>query len=245
MGIIRECGGKMHMSEENWKEAQSDFFESFRNYDEAGSMQRIQVLKYLVLTTMLMKSDINPFDSQETKPYKNDPRISAMTDLVDAFQRDDIHAYEAVLSKHPVLADPFIAENIDEVSRNMRTKAVLKLIAPYTRFSLQFISKHIKVSVPEVLDILSFLILDKKLNAKIDQDNGTVVVESASDVERLRAVGEWSSALRNLWQTTLNGEGLRANDPSQGSIFQSSLGDELRSTRARKDGRGKMPAKWF
>lgn len=249
MGIIRECGGKMHMSEENWKEAQSDFFESFRNYDEAGSMQRIQVLKYLVLTTMLMKSDINPFDSQETKPYKNDPRISAMTDLVDAFQRDDIHAYEDVLSKHPdVLADPFIAENIDEVSRNMRTKAVIKLIAPYTRFSLQFISKHIKVSVPEVLDILSFLILDKKLNAKIDQDNGTVVVESASDVERLRAVGEWSSALRNLWQTTLNGEGLRANDPSQGSIFQSSLGDEgIRSTgpRARKDGRGKMPVKWF
>src|SRR5213083_884723 len=39
MGIIRECGGRMHMSEENWKEAQSDFFESFRNYDEAGSMQ--------------------------------------------------------------------------------------------------------------------------------------------------------------------------------------------------------------
>ena len=70
MGIIRECGGKMHMSEENWKDAQSDFFESFRNYDEAGSLQRIQVLKYLVLTTMLMKSDINPFESQETKPYK-------------------------------------------------------------------------------------------------------------------------------------------------------------------------------
>ena len=60
------------MSEENWKDAQTDFFESFRNYDEAGSLQRIQVLKYLVLTTMLMKSDINPFESQETKPYKND-----------------------------------------------------------------------------------------------------------------------------------------------------------------------------
>ena len=54
---------------ENWKEAQSDFFESFRNYDEAGSLRRIQVLKYLVLTSMLMKSEINPFDSQETKPY--------------------------------------------------------------------------------------------------------------------------------------------------------------------------------
>ncbi len=52
---------------ENWKEAQSDFFEAFRNYDEAGSIQRIQVLKYLVLTSMLVKSEINPFESHETR----------------------------------------------------------------------------------------------------------------------------------------------------------------------------------
>lgn len=113
MGIIRECGGKMHMSEENWKDAQSDFFESFRNYDESGSLQRIQVLKYLLLTTMLMKSDINPFDSQETKPYRNDPRIAAMTELVDAYQRDDMHTYVKVLQNNQdILADPFIAENM-------------------------------------------------------------------------------------------------------------------------------------
>ena len=52
----------------NWARASEDFFESFRNYDEAGSPQRIQVLKYLVLANMLMGSEVNPFDSQETKP---------------------------------------------------------------------------------------------------------------------------------------------------------------------------------
>jgi hypothetical protein len=52
-----------------WERAQVDFFEAFRNYDEAGSPQRIQVLKYLVLANMLMGSKINPFDSQETQPY--------------------------------------------------------------------------------------------------------------------------------------------------------------------------------
>ena len=56
-------------STEQWARASTDFFESFRNYDESGSPQRIQVLKYLVLANMLMGSDINPFDSQETKPY--------------------------------------------------------------------------------------------------------------------------------------------------------------------------------
>ena len=53
---------------ESWDKASTDLFESFRQYDESGSPQRIQVLKYLVLTYMLMGSQINPFDSQETKP---------------------------------------------------------------------------------------------------------------------------------------------------------------------------------
>ncbi|KAI9791330.1 MAG: hypothetical protein M1833_001555 [Piccolia ochrophora] len=216
MGIIRECGGKMHMSEENWKEAQSDFFESFRNYDEAGSLQRIQVLKYLVLTTMLMKSDINPFDSPETKPYKNDPRIAAMTDLVDSYQRDDIHRYEAVLQTNKdVLADPFIAENIDEVTRNMRTKAVLKLIAPYTRFTLAFVARQLNISVPEVQDILGFLIVDKKVRGKINQQNGTMDIESNSDVSRLESMREWSSAIDSLFTTVFrDGEGFQINEPS-------------------------------
>ena len=204
----------MHMSEENWKEAQTDFFESFRNYDEAGSLQRIQVLKYLVLTTMLMKSDINPFESQETKPYKNDPRISAMTDLVEAYQQNDIHRYESILQNNKdVLADPFIAENIDEVTRSLRTTGVLKLIAPYTRFTLAFIAKRLKISVTEVQDIVSFLILDKKLEGTINQEKGTVEMDTRSDVNRTYALQEWTSAIGALSRTVLDeGDGFKAED---------------------------------
>lgn len=250
MGIIRECGGKMHMSEENWKDAQSDFFESFRNYDEAGSLQRIQVLKYLVLTTMLMKSDINPFESQETKPYKNDPRIAAMTDLVDAYQRDDIHQYESVLNNNKdLLSDPFIAENIDEVTRNMRTKAVLKLIAPYTRFNLKFIGKALKINPAEVQDILGFLIVDKKVNGKINQQDGTVEIEDDTDKDRIHAMQEWTDSIASLSRTVFaDGEGFRMPEVSQmGSdvqdIFMSNPSNSMRGSgfggKGKGGGRGK------
>ena len=211
----------MHMSEENWKEAQTDFFESFRNYDEAGSLQRIQVLKYLVLTTMLMKSDINPFESQETKPYKNDPRISAMTDLVDAYQQNDIQRYESILQhNNDVLADPFIAENIDEVTRTLRTTGVLKLIAPYTRFTLAFIAKRLKISVTEVQDIVGFLILDKKLEGKINQEKGTVEMDNRSDVTRTNALREWTSAIGALSRTILDeGDGFKTDDSQASGSF--------------------------
>ncbi|KAJ4336196.1 hypothetical protein N0V87_005632 [Didymella glomerata] len=212
-------------SAENWKGAQSDFFESFKNYDEAGSLQRIQVLKYLVLATMLSGSDINPFDSQETKPYQNDPRISTMTDLVNAYQREDIHEYEKILQNNQdLLQDPFIAENIDEVTRNVRTKAVIKLVAPYTRFTLAFIAKQLKISLPEVQEIVGFLIVDKRLHGKINQQNGTVEVESSTDRDRVEAMKEWSAAIGSLWETVLNdGDGFKSDEG--GSQFAPTPGE--------------------
>jgi COP9 signalosome complex subunit 2 len=200
---------------ENWDEAFSDFFESFKNYDEAGSLQRIQVLKYLVLTTMLTKSNISPFDSQETKPYKNDHRISAMTDLVDAYQRDDIHGYEKILQKNKdLLADPFIAENIDEVTRNMRTKAMLKLIAPYTRFTLASLSEKLQIPLTEVQDILGYLIVNKQLRGKIDQRTGIVQVENRLDIERVNAIKQWTEALGRLSTTVLSEDSHRSDEGS-------------------------------
>jgi COP9 signalosome complex subunit 2 len=236
---------------ENWKDAQSDFFESFRNYDEAGSLHRIQVLKYLVLTTMLMGSDINPFDSQETKPYKNDPRIAAMTELVDAYQRDDIDQYGSVLQKNrDLLADPFIAENIDEVTRNMRTKAVVKLVAPYTRFRLDFIAKRLSISIPEVQDIVGFLILDKKLHGKINQDAGTVEIENRADLDRTRAVASWTGAIQSLASLVLNeSEGFKVDESGAGATGLDADLREMSSTAfsktpfaahsARRKGRGR------
>ena len=37
---IRECGGKMHMRAHEWSRAQTDFFEAFKSYDEAGDRRR-------------------------------------------------------------------------------------------------------------------------------------------------------------------------------------------------------------
>lgn len=163
---------------------------------------------------MLSGSDINPFDSQETKPYQNDPRISTMTDLVNAYQLEDIHGYERILQNNrDLLQDPFIAENIDEVTRNVRTKAIVKLVAPYTRFTLAFISKQLKISLAEVQEIVGFLIVDKRLRGKINQQNGTVEIESRTDMDRVQAMKEWSSAIGSLWQTVLNeGEGFKSDE---------------------------------
>ena len=46
----------MHLRENEFDKAHTDFFEAFINYDESGSPRRTTCLKYLVLANMLMKS---------------------------------------------------------------------------------------------------------------------------------------------------------------------------------------------
>ncbi|CAG8628074.1 8259_t:CDS:10 [Rhizophagus irregularis] len=191
MGVIRECGGKMHMGEKEWDKAQTDFFESFRNYDEAGSPQRIQVLKYLVLANMLTESQINPFDSQETKPYKNDPQIVAMTNLVSAYQRKEIREFEKILrdNRATIMDDLFIRTYIDDVLKNIRTQVLLRLIKPYTRIEIPFVSKQLNIPAQDVEDLLVGLVLDNKIVGRIDQVNQRLeLYRQSSDTQRYNAV---------------------------------------------------------
>lgn len=71
-----------------------------------------------------MKSGINPFDSQEAKPYKNDPEILAMTNLVVSYQNNDINQFELILkqNRNNIMDDPFIREHIEDLLRNIRTQ---------------------------------------------------------------------------------------------------------------------------
>lgn len=130
MGVIRECGGKMHMVQREWEKARNDFFEAFKNYDEAGVQRRVQCLKYLVLANMLMNSDINPFDSQEAKPYKNDPEIVAMTNLVSAYMKNEIREFEKLLKQASATGLPS-----DRILIAVWSPLDCRLIGPFRRIA--------------------------------------------------------------------------------------------------------------
>ncbi|KAN0019572.1 hypothetical protein ACTFIV_008606 [Dictyostelium citrinum] len=202
MGIIRECGGKMHMAEKEWEKAHTDFFEAFKNYDEAGNSRRIQCLKYLVLACMLMLSTINPFDSTEAKPYKNDPDILAMTNLVMAYEKNDIYAFEKILkdNRKTIMDDPFIRMYIEDLLRNIRTQVLLKLLKPYTRIRISFISKELNIPSSDVESLLVSLILDNKIRGSIDQVNQQLELDTAksSAYWKYTSIHKWANQIGQL-----------------------------------------------
>lgn len=97
------------------------------------------------------------------------------------------------------MGDPFIRQYIDDVLRNIRTQVLIRLIEPYTRIEIPYVStvwsphspivaisicdlsyskktcfrKIQQLNIPEqdVEDLLVRLILDNKISGRIDQIN--------------------------------------------------------------------------
>ena len=204
MGIIRECGGKMHMgarSADSFDRAQKDFFEAFKNYDEAGNARRIQCLKYLVLANMLALSDIDPFDSPEAKPYMSNPEIVQMTNLRRAYTQKDVKEFERILrcSGTSIMDDAFIRQNIEELLNRFRSQVLLKNIQPYTRIAIPYAAKELNIEESELEELLVSLILDGKIRGKIDQVNKRLVLDRDDETRaKYNAISEWTAHVNKL-----------------------------------------------
>jgi COP9 signalosome complex subunit 2 len=199
MGVIRECGGKMHMHERAWADAATDFFEAFKSYDEAGNACRVRCLRYLVLANMLMESNVDPFDSQEARPYRNDPEVSAMTSLVSAYQGNDVKAFEKVLRTdgRSVMEDPFMSQYVEDLLQNVRTQVALQVIGPYTAVRLSYLAGEMRVGEDEARQLLAGLILDGRVAGKLDQVRGVLELErNGREEEAAVAVERWAKQLQ-------------------------------------------------
>ena len=185
LGIIRECGGKMHIAERNFGDAATDFFEAFKSYDEAGLPRRVVCLKYLVLANMLMQSDVDPFGSQEAKSFQTNEEVKAMTDLVQAYQANDIASFESLLEKHKksISEDAFVAEHIQALLDNVRTQVLLKTVRPYSKVKLPHLSEELNIPEKELESLLVNLVLDDVLDAKINQVTGMLEINRESIVD--------------------------------------------------------------
>jgi len=209
IALIQEFGGKMHMAAREYESAGKTFFQAFKSYDEAGDPNRLRCLKYLVMASMLHASTINPFDSQEARPYRDDPEIVAMTNLVQAFHSNDIQAFEKILRENQgrIMEDEFVREHVEDLLRTIRRQVLRRLIQPYTRISLQAISKELNdIPVQDVESLLVGLILDGKLDGEIDQLEGILLKnhtkgstsKSSSQEELCESLEEMALALEGV-----------------------------------------------
>lgn len=81
---MAEFYGRVMLHQDNHKEAVSCLFESFKSYDETGSVRKMTVIVYLLLAQALLNPDVDPFGSQELAVYKANQQIQSLVQLIEA-----------------------------------------------------------------------------------------------------------------------------------------------------------------
>lgn len=89
---------------------------------------------------------------------------------------------ECMECRATIYDDSFIRQYIDDLLKNIRTQVVMKLIEPYTRIRIPFVSKELNIPAPDVEQLLVSLILDNRIQGHIDQVR-------TSDMQPLRSCG--------------------------------------------------------
>jgi len=203
MGIIRESGAKLFMSDRSWGKAFTEFFESFKCYQEIGNPRAKTILKYVVFSNILCNSDINPFDSQEAKVYKDDIEIQIMIRLRDAYERNEINELQEILGdkNFNLGQDSFIAEYLDELLRSVRMSILQAKLKPYRTVKLSFLAKELNINEREVVSLVTELILDNKVAGSIDEVQGFLEqaeTASESSTKRYTAISKWVRSLHDI-----------------------------------------------
>ena len=130
-----------------------------------------------------------------------------MTNLIAAYQRNEILEFEKILksNRRTILDDPFIRNYIEDLLRNVRTQVLLKIIKPYTRIRIPFISKELNVPEKDVGELLVSLILDNRINGHIDQVNRLLECgDRSKGMKKYAAIDKWNTQLRSLYRTVGN-----------------------------------------
>uniref|UniRef100_A0A7S3JBB9 PCI domain-containing protein n=1 Tax=Euplotes harpa TaxID=151035 RepID=A0A7S3JBB9_9SPIT len=199
-GVIKEHGGKMFMKEKQWKRACDELFEAFKCYQEVANPEAKVILKYVILASIISNSEINYADTREAKVYQEDKEISALMNLRVAYENNDYQEILAILNK--VKKDDFMVRCLDDFMRNIRLNALIIKIRPYKNVELKYLAKELEISEKEVKTLLVELILDQRIDGKIDQKQGYLELSSAKkDViskKKHQAISSWLDSLADL-----------------------------------------------
>jgi COP9 signalosome complex subunit 2 len=181
--IIKECGGKMYLRDENYELATNEFYESFKNYDEIGNHEkRINILKYLIVSSILSTNEINKFESQETKYFLKDGNIANYIIFLKKFenlQNDEFNdIFKKIVQTETELHDNILTSHLYKVERIFKLKLLVHYIKPFKRLSLSKLSDKLQLPLDNIEDIMLNLKNNGELkDVKLDLIDGIIYNE--------------------------------------------------------------------
>ena len=173
LAVIRELGGRIAFTEGRYDSAYNELFEAFKLHQEAGNSAKArEVLKSVIVSNILGRSDINPFDSLEARALSTDAEIAPYNFLRTNFYMYSLPQLFDLLANSAFSA--ISVENKKELLDFRRTALLLGL--SFETINLDHLVTSLAYSsLLELLPLLSVLIQTEKIRAVLDLTTNTLV----------------------------------------------------------------------
>lgn len=172
--------GILNSEEKDYKTAFSYFYESFEGYNSQDNPRAIVVLKYMLLSKIMVNliDDVNTLLEQKNVAKYQSRDIDAMKAIATAYSNRSLKEFENALFAYSeeLKSDPIIKSNFNSLYDNLLEQNLLKIIESYSCVELSHISKTIGLSLEQVEGKLSQMILDKIFFGVLDQGNGWLII---------------------------------------------------------------------
>lgn len=175
--------GILNAEDKDYKTSFLYFFESFEGFHSQGPAQHarlILVLKYMLLTKIMLNliDDVTLLlKSKNVVPYQSRD-IDAMKAIAAAYANRLLHEFEHALTAYAaeLKSDAFIKLHFNELYDNLLEQNLLKIIESYSVVELSHVAKTVGLSLSQVEGKLLQMILDKVFYGVLDQGNGWLVI---------------------------------------------------------------------
>lgn len=174
--------GVLHAEENDYKTAFSYLYEAFEGFHGLGdrSAEARRALTYTILTKILSDKEGDELRAlllaKNVLEYKGRD-MDALRAIADGYKKRDTHLFRQALRDYDdELGDPVVRRHLDAMYDQLIESHLLRLVKPYSRVQIEYLAKSINLPDEEVESRLSQMILDKKLDGIVDQQDSCVVL---------------------------------------------------------------------
>lgn len=207
--------GILNAEDKDYKTAFSYFYESFEGFNSQNDDRAILVLKYMLLTKVMLNliDDVNVLLNNKNVVKYQSRDIDAMKAIATAYSNRSLKDFEASLTTYSaeLRSDQIIKNHFNALYDNLLEQNLLKIIESYSVVEISHISNTIGLNLQQVEGKLSQMILDKVFYGVLDQGNGWLIIydqprTDAAYEASLELVKNMSSVVDSLYEkaSTLN-----------------------------------------
>ncbi|KAG8338059.1 26S proteasome non-ATPase regulatory subunit 11-like [Homalodisca vitripennis] len=202
--------GILHAADEqDFKTAYSYFYEAFEGYDSIESPKALTALKYMLLSKIMLNTpeDVQQIVSGKLALKYAGKDIEAMKSVAQASHKRSLADFQQTLKnfKKELEEDVIVRAHLGTLYDNMLEQNLCRIIEPYSRVQVDFVSQSIKLPKLQVEKKLSQMILDKKFHGILDQGEGVLIVFEETVVDKtyemaLETINSMGKVVDTLYQ---------------------------------------------